>query len=97
MASYVVLVNWTEQGVADFRDSPKRARAFSSAAKDLGCKVKSLYWTLGSYDIVSIVEGPDDETITALALRVGSLGNVRTTTLRAFEQAEFAEILKKAG
>ena len=95
MPTYVNLITWTEQGVRDFKDSPKRARAFTDAAKQMGCRVRSVYWTLGPYDIVSTVEAPDDETATALALRVASLGNVRTTTLRAFDQGEFTQIVKK--
>ena len=96
MATYVLLINWTEQGIRDFKESPKRARDFTNAAKAAGGRTRALYWTLGQYDIVAVVEAPDDETITALALRVGALGNVRTTTLRAFGEAEFRDIVKKA-
>ena len=95
MATYVLLINWTEQGIRDFKESPKRARDFTNAAKAAGGRTRALYWTLGQYDIVAVVEAPDDETITAAALKLGSLGNVRTTTLRAFNRDELTAILAK--
>ncbi len=97
MATFVSLVNWTEQGVKDFRDSPKRATAFEELVKKHGGSVKGLYWTLGEYDLVAITEAPNDETATAVLLELGSMGNVRTTTLRAYDRAEFQKIVKKAG
>ncbi len=97
MATFVSLINWTEQGIKGFRDSPKRAAAFEDLAKKHGGSVKGLYWTLGEYDIVAITEAPDDETATALLLELGALGNVRTMTLRGYDRAEFAKIIKKAG
>jgi uncharacterized protein with GYD domain len=96
MVTFIYLVDWTEEGVRQFVDSPKRARAFTQSVKALGGRVRSLHWTLGSHDLVTVVEAPDDETATAIALRVSALGNVRTETLRAFDQGEFAKIVKKA-
>jgi uncharacterized protein with GYD domain len=96
VATYVLLINWTEQGIKEFKESPKRAKAFMDAAKAAGGRTRALYWTLGPYDMVAVVDAPDDETLTALALRVGALGNVRTTTLRAFDEAAFRTIVKKA-
>lgn len=75
--------------------APERADAFKALAKKVGASVKDLYWTLGSYDIVAIVESPDVETITALGLSIGKLGNVRTETLRTFNKTEMGAILKK--
>ncbi len=95
MATYIVLAHFTDQGVRGVKDSPKRADAFKALAKKAGANVKELYWTLGSYDIVTIVEAPDVETITALGLSIGKLGNVRTETLRAFDKAGMDAILKK--
>ena len=95
MATYIVLAHFTDQGVRGVKDSPKRAAAFKALAKKVGASVKDLYWTLGSYDIVAIVESPDVETITALGLSIGKLGNVRTETLRTFDQTEMGAILKK--
>ncbi|WP_455354128.1 GYD domain-containing protein [Streptomyces sp. SYSU K217416] len=96
MPTYVTLLNWTDQGVRAYRDTPQRAEAFAAAAQKLGAKVLNLYWTVGPYDLVVVVEAPDDETATALLLQVGGLGNVRTTTLRAFGREEMDRIIAKA-
>jgi uncharacterized protein with GYD domain len=95
MATYIMLVNFTEQGIRSVKDSPKRAEAFKEVAKRLGVTVKDIYWTLGQYDIVTTVEGPDDLSVTALGLSLGAMGNVHTQTLRAFGAAEMAKILDK--
>jgi uncharacterized protein with GYD domain len=95
MATYVVLANFTDQGVRNAKDSPKRADAFKDMAKKCGATVKEIFWTQGLYDIVTIVEAPDDVTATALALSVGALGNVRTQTLRAFSAADMKGVVGK--
>ena len=95
MATYIVLCHFTDQGVRGVKDSPKRARAFMAAAKKSGVTVKQFYWTLGRYDMVSIMEAPNVETVTAIGLSVGKLGNVRTETLCAFDKAGMETILKK--
>ena len=95
MPTYVTLVNFTDQGIRNFKDTPKRARAFMDLAEQMGGKVKDIYWTLGPYDIVVITEAPDDETATAAALKNASLGNVRTTTLRGFDIKEIETIINK--
>lgn len=95
MATYVGLINFTDQGIRNVKESPKRAQAATAAAEKLGIKIKELYWTLGAYDIVLVGDAPNDEAITAWALGVGSLGNVRTQTLRAFSADEFAKIVAK--
>jgi uncharacterized protein with GYD domain len=95
MATYILLVNFTEQGVRNAQDSPKRADAFKEMAKKSGASVKDLYWTLGQYDAVTILEAPDDMTATALALRLGKLGNVRTQTPPAFSAADMKKIIDK--
>jgi uncharacterized protein with GYD domain len=97
MAMYVVLANFTDQGVRNVKDSIKRAEAFKDLAKSSGATVKDLYWTLGQYDIVATVDAPDDMAITALGLTLAKAGNVRTQTLRAFSQAEMGSILSKVG
>ncbi|MFH8678421.1 GYD domain-containing protein [Streptomyces lydicus] len=96
MPTYVALLNWTDQGVRNFKDTAKRADAFAAAAQKLGAKVLNLYWTVGPYDLVAIVEAPDDEAATATLLQLGGVGNVRTTTLRAFGQEEMGRIIAKA-
>jgi uncharacterized protein with GYD domain len=95
MALYIVLANFTEQGIRNIKDSAKRAEAFKEMAKKSGVTVKDTFWTLGQYDIVAILEAPDDISITALGLSAGALGNVRTQTLRAFTQADIKSILGK--
>jgi uncharacterized protein with GYD domain len=95
MATYVVLIDWTDQGVAAYRDTVKRADAASQALERLGGKMKELYWTLGPHDIVAVVEAPDDETATAFAVATAAQGNVRTTTLRAFDREQVQTIIDK--
>ena len=95
MASYVVLANFSEQGIKNVKQTVERADAFRHMAEKVGANVKSIYYTLGSRDLVAIVEAPDDETVTALALSVGSRGNVRSETLRAFSLPEMGKILGK--
>ena len=96
MPTYVTLLNWTDQGIRNYKDSAKRAEAFAAAAQKLGAKLLNLYWTVGSYDLVAVVEAPDDETVTAVLLQLGGVGNVRTTTLRAFGREEMVRIVAKA-
>jgi uncharacterized protein with GYD domain len=95
MPTYILLANFTDQGIHKVKDSPKRADAFKEMAKKCGATVKDVFWTWGEYDIVAIVEAPDDISITALGLSAGALGNVRTQTLRAFTQADIGKILGK--
>ena len=96
MPTYITLLNFTEQGVANFRDSPKRAADFKASARKQGVQVRKVYWTLGTHDGVLIFDAPDEETATAALLGLGAGGNVRTQTLRAFDEAEFKAILGKA-
>jgi uncharacterized protein with GYD domain len=97
MPMYVSLINWTDQGIRNFRDTLKRADAFAELVESKGGKVREILWTIGPYDIVAVVEAPDDETYTSVALAVGSLGNVRTTSLRGFDREEMARIIEQAG
>jgi uncharacterized protein with GYD domain len=96
MPTYVALLNWTDQGARNYKDTAKRAETFGSAVQKLGAKLLSIYWTVGPYDLVAIVEAPDDETATAALLQVGGVGNVRSTTLRAFGREEMERIVAKA-
>lgn len=97
MPSYICLINWTEQGAKMFKETSKRADAAKATAKRLGGNFRSTYWTLGAYDVVAIAEFPDDETATAFMLALGAEGNVRTQTLRAYDQKEVAGIIAKLG
>lgn len=94
MPTYITLVNFTDQGIRNVKDTTKRAKAFQTSAKKAGVKVKAEYWAMGRYDIVIITEAPDDETISRAMLSLGSLGNVRTETLRAFSADEMDKLLK---
>jgi uncharacterized protein with GYD domain len=92
MASYVVLFNWTEQGIKNYKDSPSRVEAARQGWAGADIQIKEIYWTLGAHDLVGIVEAPNDETLTRALLSLGAQGNVRTTTLRAFSAEEFAKL-----
>lgn len=96
MANYISLLQWTEQGVKNFGDSVDRVANAKQAIEKLGGKLGHIYWTLGPYDVVAITEFPDDETATAFALKLSSLGNVRSTTMRAFDEGEFRGVIAKA-
>ena len=91
MATFISLVSFTDQGIRNIKESPKRADAFKAMAKKLGVTVKEIYWTLGHYDLVIVLDG-DDESVTSALLKVGSLGNVRSETLRAFSAADVGRI-----
>jgi uncharacterized protein with GYD domain len=95
MAIYIMLASFTDQGIRKVSDSPKRTDAFKEMAKKCGATVRDAFWTLGQYDMVAIVEAPDDISMTALGLSSGALGNVRTQTLRAFTQADMKTIVGK--
>lgn len=95
MATFISLVNFTEQGIRNAKESPDRTAAFEASAGSLGVKLKDIYWTVGHYDAVAIIEGPDDESVTSALLGLGSLGNVRTETLRAFSAEEMSGIISK--
>lgn len=96
MARFIHLISWTDQGVRGYTDTVKRADAAADLFARLGGKMVEVYWTLGPYDIVVVSEFPDDETATAAALRTSALGNVRTTTMRAFDRMEVGAIVEKA-
>jgi uncharacterized protein with GYD domain len=95
MATYIVLNSFTDQGVRSAKDTTKRADAVKELAKKFGVTPKQFYWTLGSYDVVAIYDAPDDAAMTALGLAIGSLGNVRTQTMRAFSREEMDGVLAK--
>ena len=97
MPTYVSLINWTENGVAGFKDTVDRAEAGKALAGKFGGALKEIYWTIGPYDMVAISEAPDDESATAFALSLASQGNVRTTTLRAFSGDEMRGVIARAG
>jgi uncharacterized protein with GYD domain len=95
MITYVVLATFTDQGIKNAKDSPKRAEAFKQMAQTFGVTVKDIFWTQGRYDIVTVVEAPDELSATALNLSLSALGNIRTESLRAFLSAEMMKIVAK--
>jgi len=95
MMTYVVLATFTDQGVKNAKDSPKRAEAFRQMARTFGVTVKDIFWKQGRYDIVTVVEAPDELSATALNLSLGALGNIRTESLRAFSSEDMMKIVAK--
>jgi uncharacterized protein with GYD domain len=95
MPSYIVLVDWTDQGIKNIKDTVKRAKSFETAIEKVGGKSIGLYYTLGKHDIVAVVQAPNDEAIASVLYSTGSLGNIRTETLKAFSMAETANIIEK--
>ena len=95
MVTYVVLAKFTDQGVRNAKESPKRADAFRQLAKTFGVTVKDVFWTQGRYDVVTIVEAPDEASAMSLSLSLGALGNVRTESLRAFSSVDMETIVGK--
>lgn len=96
MATYIVLIDFTEQGIRNIKDTTKRADVLVETAKSAGVTVKEVYWTMGVYDGVLIIEAQDDETAASLLLTLCSFGNVRTKTMRAFDRSEIEAIVAKA-
>jgi uncharacterized protein with GYD domain len=93
MATYVVLFNWTDQGIRTYQESPARVEAAQGELERFGVRIQSVHWTLGPYDLVAQFEAPDDESLTGALLALGAQGNVRTTTLRAFSGDEFQRMI----
>ncbi|MEE8387048.1 MAG: GYD domain-containing protein [Acidiferrobacterales bacterium] len=93
MATYINLISYTDQGIRNIKDSPNRLDTARKILKDLGGEMKDFYLTLGVYDLIIVIEAPSDEVVAKFALAVGSLGNIRTTTLKAFPEAEYRNII----
>lgn len=97
MPKYIALIDWTEQGVQNFRETVDRYEAAQAQFEQVGVRFTDVYWTLGQHDIVAVAEAPDDETIAAALLALGSRGNVRTRTMRAFSREEMRGVIERAG
>jgi uncharacterized protein with GYD domain len=95
MATHIVLMKLTDQGIKDIKNAPLRVDAAAKAIEAMGGKMTGFYFALGEYDYISIIEGLTDEAGASYLLKLGSAGNVRTTTLKAFTKNEFAEMIKK--
>ena len=94
MPTYVSLLNWTDQGIRKVKETTQRATAFQTMAQKIKVKIKQIHWTMGRYDVVVVMEAPDDEAVTRLMLGLSALGNVRSETLRAYSAQEMAQIIK---
>ena len=95
MATYVVLLNWTQQGIANIKDSPGRIQAARQAIEDAGGKWLGYYVTMGQYDGVAIADLPSDEAVATMMLATAMQGNVQTQTMRAFTEEEFGRIVSQ--
>ncbi len=95
MATYIVLLNFTDQGIRNVRQTIDRAKAFETLVKKHGGTNKNLYWTQGAHDLVATIETPNEESAMAILLTLGSLGNVRSQTLRAFSAEEMERVIGK--
>lgn len=93
MAKYIVLANWTDQGIKNITDSPKRLDAAKALAKSMGCELRKFYMTVGAYDMVVVFEAPSDEAMAKYALALAKGGSLRTTTLKAFSEDAYRTII----
>ena len=97
MATYIMLINYTEQGIKNFEESPKRQEAAREMARGFGVEMKDIYLTMGIYDFVAVAEAADDQAVAKFALASAAGGNVRSTTLKAFTEAEYRDIIGALG
>jgi len=93
MPTYVTLMHYTDQGIRNIKEGPARLEAAKKAFQAAGSEIKAFYLGLGRYDAIVVTEGPNDETATRMALTIGSQGNVRTETMRVFNEAEFRKLI----
>jgi len=95
MATYILLGQFSDQGIRNVKKTTERAKSLREMAKKMKVTIKEIYWTIGHHDVITIAEAPDDETMTALLLSAGAVGNLRTQSLRAFSAEEMDRILAK--
>ena len=95
MPKFLTLINYTEQGVKNFKDTAKRADAFTKKAKEAGVTIHNLLWTVGAYDGAILFDAPDEQTAAGLLVNLASQGNVRTQTLRAFDREDIGGVIAK--
>lgn len=97
MTTYIMLLNWTDQGVKSVRESARRLDAAKKRLGDMGGSFKAFYLTMGEYDMVAVCEAPDDAVLASFILQLGMAGNVRSRTLKAFPEAAYREIITSLG
>lgn len=93
MATYILLMNWTDQGIKNVKDSPKRLDAARGLAKKHGCELRDFYMAIGKYDMIAVLEAPDDEAAAKFALTTAGGGNIRTTTVKAFSEDAYRKVI----
>jgi uncharacterized protein with GYD domain len=92
MPTYISLMRWTQQGIAKVKDSPSRLDEGRKAFKNLGVDIKDVHMTMGHYDLIMLLEGPDDDAVARALLSLGAQGNIQTETLRAWSEDEYRKI-----
>jgi uncharacterized protein with GYD domain len=95
MPTFIITINWTDQGIRNVKDSPKRAQAAREMAKKIGVEIKQIFLTSGESDILLIVEAPDGDNVAKFAMMIGSQGSVRTRVARAWSDAEMAKLISE--
>jgi uncharacterized protein with GYD domain len=93
MSLYIALSNWTDQGIKNIKDSPRRLENAREVAKKNGCELKDFFMVMGAYDMVWMLEAPNDAAAAKVSLAISTLGNVRTTTLKAFPEDEYRSVI----
>jgi uncharacterized protein with GYD domain len=95
MALFIVSLNWTDQGIRSVKEAPKRSKAAKELARKLGVEIKEVYLTSGESDLVAIIDAPSGDNVAKLAMAIGSQGNVRTKTARAWTEAEYTKLISE--
>ena len=95
MPTYISLLNFTDQGIQTVTETLQRTDSAAERAQEHGARLEQVYWTVGPYDLVAILEAPDDESATAFLLEAASRGNIRSTTLRAYDREQMSGILQR--
>lgn len=93
MTTYIMLLNWTEQGAKNLRESPKRLDAARKSLEEMGGSIKEFYLTMGETDLVAVCEAPDDAVMARFTLALGMSGNVRSRTMKAFPETAYRELI----
>ena len=97
MPSYIALCNWTDKGIASFRDTTERVDVVADLGRSVKVEIRDIHWCMGQHDLVLVLDAPDDEAVRAFELKLGSGGNVRTVTMRSWSREEMNGILERAG
>ncbi len=97
MPTYIMLSNWTDQGIHRVKDSPDRLEAARQLCRQHGAEITAFYMTMGAYDMVVVIDAPNDDAFAALAISIAKGGNIRTNTLKAFDEDQYRKIIGSIG